>query len=177
MPQEFYTELTFKTLKELIQSLQEIEKTLSNAHKELDRAIRHKRLNSSYPSTEEVKGIRRYLLREDLNEKRNRSVLKTLITLISNIQDAQRGLIDLAQGMKDGDDEENTKGKSRKGNKKSDSRRDKEKDSKVRSFLDNPKPDFKNASAPRDHSFQINKKGYILGFAEKDWSSIPQRGF
>jgi hypothetical protein len=144
-----------------------MESTLSSAYKELDRAIRHKRLNASCPSAEGVKGIRQYLLREDLSEKHNRSVLKSLVTLIHDIQDAQQGLIDLAKGMKDEDAGEDGKRDSKKAIRKSDFQGDKRKGSKIRNFLGNSSTNDKDTSAPKDQTISVARKGYILGFAEK----------
>jgi hypothetical protein len=140
---------------------------LLDAYYALEKENRERRLYPAHKRNEEVSKIRQYLLGEDKNEKYNKRVFKTLIALISDIQNAQRRLIDLAKELEDGNGEANDKGNTKRTNKKLDQERDKAKVSKIRSFLDNSNTNDKNASVQKDHSLSVNKKGYILGFAEK----------
>lgn len=175
MPEQPYSEITFKTLKPIITSLQQIERALSNAYKEFEKANRLKRVNSSARCIQGIKGIRQYLLAEDKNEKDNKAILKDFIGLLSDLQTCQQGLLTIASQIRDreanANGKENSKGngkgngrqKNKRQNKKLDyNGGDKDKTSKIRNFLDNSKTGDANLGIPG-----VNRKGYVLGFPEK----------
>jgi hypothetical protein len=96
-------------------------------------------------------------------DKENDPNLKKLISIILELQEVEERFIDLAKDMRYGNDN----GKAVKKTNKSESDRDKEKGSRIRSFLNHSKNNDQNAPVQKDQ-LSINRKIYVLGYPDKE---------